>query len=41
MEKDAGCGEIPNRTFTVTYGTDGTQALDLEVDKWRDIDQCG
>jgi hypothetical protein len=41
VEKDAGCGEIPNRTFTVTFGTDGTQTLDLEVEKWRDVDQCG
>jgi glycosidase len=41
VEKDSGCGEIPNRTFTVTYGTDGTQAIDLEVGKWRDVDQCG
>lgn len=41
VEKDAGCGEIPNRTFIVEYGTDGTQALDLQVEKWRDVDQCG
>ena len=25
VEKDAGCGEIPNRTATIVYGTDGTQ----------------
>ncbi len=41
VEKDAGCGEIPNRSITVTYGTAGTQAVDQQVDKWRDIDQCG
>jgi glycosidase len=41
VEKDAGCGEIPNRSFTVTYGTDGTQTLDVQVEKWRDVDQCG
>jgi hypothetical protein len=41
VEKDDGCGEIPNRTFTVTFGTDGTQAIDLEVGKWRDADACG
>jgi glycosidase len=41
VEKDAGCGEIPNRSITVTYGTAGSQAVDQKVDKWRDIDQCG
>ena len=41
VEKDTGCGEIPNRTFTVEYGTDATQLVDLEVGKWRDVDQCG
>ena len=41
VEKDAGCGEIPNRTFTVTYGTDGTQSLNDTVGKWRDVDRCG
>ncbi|MGZ8562551.1 MAG: alpha-amylase family glycosyl hydrolase [Candidatus Limnocylindria bacterium] len=41
VEKDAGCGEIPNRSTTATYGTDGTQAVDQKVDKWRDVDQCG
>jgi glycosidase/fibronectin type 3 domain-containing protein len=40
VEKDSGCGEIPNRTITVTYG-DGTQAVADAVAKWRDIDQCG
>jgi glycosidase len=41
VEKDAGCGEIPNRTFIVTYGTDGTQPVDQQVEKWRDVDLCG
>jgi glycosidase len=41
VEKDAGCGEIPNRTFTVIHGTDGTQLVEATVEKWRDIDQCG
>jgi hypothetical protein len=40
VEKDAGCGEIPNRTFTVVYGTDGTQLVEAEVGKWRDVDAC-
>jgi glycosidase len=41
VEKDAGCGEIPNRTVQVTYGTDGTQQVGDTVEKWRDVDQCG
>ena len=41
VEKDAGCGEIPNRTVTVTYGTDGTMLVTDEPQKWRDIAQCG
>ena len=40
VEKDAGCGEIPNRTLAVEYTADGTQeALDA-VEKWRDLDAC-
>jgi hypothetical protein len=41
VEKDAGCGEIPNRTVTVTYGTDGTMLVTDETQKWRDIAKCG
>lgn len=41
VEKDAGCGEIPNRTITATFGTDGTQLVEDTVEKWRDVDQCG
>ncbi|MEO8247091.1 MAG: alpha-glucosidase C-terminal domain-containing protein, partial [Chloroflexota bacterium] len=41
VEKDAGCAEIENRTFVVTFGTDGTQGLDDAVAKWRDVDTCG
>lgn len=41
VEKDGACGEIPNRTFPVTYGDSGVQTLDDSVVKWRDIDQCG
>ncbi|MEO6059570.1 MAG: alpha-amylase, partial [Candidatus Limnocylindria bacterium] len=41
VEKDDGCGEIPNRTFTVLFGTDGTATIDLEVARWRDVDLCG
>ncbi len=41
VEKDSGCGEIPNRELTVSYGDDGTQAVDGQVAKWRDLDSCG
>ena len=41
VEKDAGCGEIANRTFDVAYGDDGTQQIEDTVEKWRDVDQCG
>jgi 1,4-alpha-glucan branching enzyme len=41
VEKDGGCAEIDNRTFEVTFGTDGTQAIDDTVAKWRDVDACG
>jgi hypothetical protein len=40
VEKDDACGEIPNRTFTVTFG-EGSQAVTDSVGKWRDVDQCG
>ena len=41
VEKDDACGEIPNRTFSVTYGDTGSQTVADTVAKWRDIDQCG
>ena len=41
VEKDAGCGEIPNRTVPVTFGEDSTQVVEDTVEKWRDVDQCG
>ncbi|HUF05854.1 MAG TPA: alpha-amylase family glycosyl hydrolase [Candidatus Binatia bacterium] len=40
VEKDGGCGEIPNRELTVQHGSDGTLAQADEVEKWRDIDNC-
>ncbi|MFN8622885.1 MAG: hypothetical protein U0869_19280 [Chloroflexota bacterium] len=41
VEKDAGCGEIPNRTLTTDFAAGGTQAVADTVEKWRDIDACG
>jgi hypothetical protein len=40
VEKDAGCGEIPNRELTVQHGTDATLAQSDTVAKWRDVDAC-
>jgi glycosidase len=41
VEKDAACGEIPNRTISVTYGTEGAQEAPGTVETWRDVNQCG
>ncbi|MBI2763020.1 MAG: alpha-glucosidase C-terminal domain-containing protein [Chloroflexi bacterium] len=41
VEKDASCGEIPNRTFDVQFGDTGSQPVKDVVEKWRDIAQCG
>lgn len=41
VEKDSACGEIPNRTITVTHGPEGAQEVLGTVGKWRDVDQCG
>ena len=40
VEKDAGCGEIPNRELVVQHGTDGTLAQADEVARWRDVHAC-
>ena len=40
VEKDAGCGEIPNRELTVQHGTDGSMAQPDEVARWRDVHAC-
>ncbi|MEP7082708.1 MAG: carbohydrate-binding module family 20 domain-containing protein, partial [Chloroflexota bacterium] len=40
VEKDAGCGEIPNRELTVQHGTEGALAQADEVAKWRDLANC-
>ncbi|MGZ8437507.1 MAG: alpha-amylase family glycosyl hydrolase [Candidatus Limnocylindrales bacterium] len=41
VEKDSGCGEIPNRTLTVSYGDGGSEAVADVVAKWRDLGHCG
>ena len=40
VEKDAACGELANRTITVTFGEGGTADVADTVEKWRDIDGC-
>ena len=41
VEKDAGCGELPNRTLSAAFGASGEQAVSDGVEKWRDLDRCG
>ena len=41
VEKDGGCGEIPNRTIQISYGDQGAQSVADVVAKWRDINHCG
>jgi glycosidase len=41
VEKDAACGELANRTITVTFGDGGSAEVADTVEKWRDVDQCG
>ena len=41
VEKDGGCGEIPNRTIPISYGDQGAQSVADVVAKWRDINHCG
>ena len=41
VEKDGSCGEIANRTLTLSYGSSGTQAVNDTVQNWRDVAPCG
>jgi len=41
VEKDASCGEIPNRMVTLTYGTTGMQSENDVVPEWRNVSPCG
>jgi glycosidase/fibronectin type 3 domain-containing protein len=41
VEKDAACGEIANRTLTLSYGTNGVQAVNDVVPNWRNVLPCG
>jgi hypothetical protein len=41
VEKDGGCGEIPNRQVTLTYGKNGNQSQSDTVLNWRNVLPCG
>ena len=41
VEKDAGCGEIADRTLTLSYGATGTQTVNDSVLNWRNVAPCG
>jgi hypothetical protein len=41
VEKDASCGEIANRTLTLTYTGGGTQTENDVVPNWRNVAPCG
>jgi glycosidase len=41
VEKDAGCGETGNRLLTLSYGSTGTQVVNDDVPKWRNVSPCG
>jgi hypothetical protein len=40
VEKDATCGEIANRTTTITYGVGGTMTIDDSVPNWHAVAPC-
>jgi hypothetical protein len=41
VEKGAACDEINNRQLTLTYGANGTQAVNDSVLNWRNVAPCG
>ena len=41
VEKDGSCGEIANRTLTLSYGSNGTQVVNDLVPNWRNVAPCG
>jgi hypothetical protein len=40
VEKDGSCGEIANRTATITYGPGGTQTINDTVPNWHAVPPC-
>ncbi len=41
VEKDGSCGEIANRTLTLSYGSDGVMNINDTVLNWRNVSPCG
>lgn len=41
VEKDAVCNEVANRTLTLSFGSNGTQAVNDNVANWRNVSPCG
>jgi glycosidase len=41
VEKDVACGEISNRTATLTFGGSGSQTVNDTVLNWRNVSPCG
>jgi glycosidase len=41
VEKGAACDELSNRQLTLSYGADGTQAVNDTVLNWRNVAPCG
>ncbi len=41
VEKDGACGEIANRTLTLSYGTTGIQTVNDTALNWRNVAPCG
>jgi len=41
VEKASDCGEVPNRTLTLSFGASGTQIVNDTVTNWRNVPPCG
>ena len=41
VEKDGVCGEVANRTLTLSYGATGAQTVNDVVGNWRNVSPCG
>jgi hypothetical protein len=41
VEKDAVCGELPDRQLTLTYGNTGKRLVSDTVPRWRNVAPCG
>ncbi|MGQ0603108.1 MAG: hypothetical protein ACT4QE_15610, partial [Anaerolineales bacterium] len=41
VEKDGTCGETANRQLTLSYGSNGQQAVNDSVPNWRNVAPCG